>query len=159
MNFCVYYNDVACGFVNSYKDGAFFVFSANCDIVNLDICRIILKSDEKELVLGVLMPKNGRYVLKKSFPYSYITKLNLNEDFKAYIFCNNQQNTIYNNISDKNLKKCINADVFKQSFANFDMYSFNFNEKSPFVFDFCITMCDFQNNRIYIKTDKNGKIL
>lgn len=157
MDFYVYYNDRACGMVKAYKEGANFIFVADCDIVSLDICRITLKNGESEVNLGVLMPKNNRYVLKKVFPYSYIKKMNLSEDFSGYILCNGQ--TVKYSISDKYLKKCMCLDILKQSFVDFDLYSFAFDENSRFIFDFCFTFCFFRDNRIYIKTNKDGSVV
>lgn len=160
MDFNVYYSEKICGNVSTYEQDIFLVFEANCDIVSLNICRIFLKKGDLEMNLGVLMPKNGRYVLKKKLLKSYIAKIALDNGFKAFIKCENDSTNIIStkHIVDKNLKKCINERVFKENFDNFDFYSFIFDENSPFIFDFCPTLCDFSQNRIILKTDKTGKI-
>ncbi|MFI3114653.1 MAG: hypothetical protein R3Y12_00755 [Clostridia bacterium] len=163
MNFAVYYKKRACGFVSTTNDDIFTTFIANCDIISLEICRLYLKKDDKEILLGVLIPKNGRYVLNKKFALSYINKISLDESFYAYIKCENddlfKSSIIKETISDKNLANCICESILKESFENYDLYSFKYLQNSPFLFDFCFTLCKFSNNYVYIKTDKRGKII
>ncbi|MFI3227422.1 MAG: hypothetical protein R3Y09_08420 [Clostridia bacterium] len=163
MNFNVYYNENLCGIISTYEQDMFVVFDANCDIVSLDISRVFLKNGEFEVNLGVLMPKNGRYILKKKLPKAYVSKISLDNSFEAFIQCENDDKVDFNilreNIFDKNLGKCICKRISKLSFANYDCYSFSFDENSPFLFDFCPTLCEISQNRIILKTDKNGRIL
>lgn len=158
MDFSVFYREKVCGIVSACDDDMFVVLTANCDIISLNISRIFLKSDDIEINLGVLMPKNGRYVLKKRIPKSYAKKIKLNENFKACIVCENENN-IPTIISDKNLEKCVSKCTKTEISEHFHMYSFKFSENMPFIFDFCISMCHFSENTIMIKTDKFGKIL
>lgn len=157
MDFNVHYNEKICGILTLVEEDMFVIFNASCDIVSLDICRIYLKNAQNNILLGVLVPKNGRYILKKKLTKAYVNKICLDNSFYAYIKNQNHKEKI--EIYDKNLQKCLCERITKQEFLNFDTYSFEIEDEKPFLFDFCFTICEISQKRAIIKTDKNGKIL
>lgn len=166
MKFNVYYKDKICGEITSFTDELYVIFNVNCKIINYNISRVFFKLDNTIVMLGVLMPKNGRYVLRKKMLLSNLNKMGFNESFNAYIECDfESSNSLLNHtIKDKNLKKCMNSYIFKESFIDYDIYSFEYSSFMPFYFDFCFSICNikFSNNNnmmIFIKTTKNGEIL
>ena len=159
MYFDIYYNNTLCGGINTRYDGLYVVFEIDAEIVNLNISRVYLRSDEKNILLGVLMPKNNRYVLIKKIPTSFVKKNNINESFVAYIECEDEKT----DIEDENLRKIMCDKIIKKTYANFDMYMFKYDCTERFLFDFCFSLCKIKvvNEQIYITilTDKKGNII
>lgn len=156
MQFDIYFNNKICGNLFTYQDGLYQIFEVDADIVNLNICRVFLKNQDFTISLGVLMPKNNRYILFKKLPCSSFKQNGLNQNFSAYIECDVK--TPY--VNDENLAKIVDK-LQKQTFSNYDLYFFEYNQE--FLFDFCFVFCEIKkfNNKIYItlKTDKNGNII
>lgn len=167
MNINVYYNDKICGNINVYDQDYMVVFQADCDIYSYDITRLFLKNNTQEIPLGILVPKDNRYVLCKKIPISHMKKYNLSE-FSAFLKCESDSNTSQNfiikeTIKDKNLAKMTTEKIVKSTFENFDEYTFEYKKSNLFFFDFCIFACKVEKNGekfyIKIKTDKKGEIL
>lgn len=156
MIFDITYNNKLCGRINTYNEGFYEVFDVNCQLISLDISRVYLKNNQNIISLGVLMPKNNSYVLRKKLPIAYVKKNNINEDFIAYVEC--EQQKLY--INDKNLR-VISDKLIKKSYANFDVYMFLYGHE--FLFDFCFSLCEFKKidgkQYVTLKTDKNGKVI
>lgn len=167
MDINVYYEDKICGKIDVYNQDYTVIFNVDCEIISLDITRVFLQNNQTVIPLGILMPKNNRYILTKKIPVSYINKYNLSE-FRAFIKYDNDEvfneNTILKEtIKDRYLAKVISQKIEKRSYENHDMYLFEFVKNDEFLFDFCFIMCeiDKQNGRTFIsvKTNKKGEII
>ena len=161
MKFSVYYKEKVCGTIYTYDEDNFTVFDISCEIVNYNISRVYLKSGEKDVMLGILMPKNGKYVLKKKLAKAQVKKIGIDESFKGFIKCENDDKIEI--LNDKNLSGVICDEILKTSYSNFNTYSFEYSEKLPFIFDFCFILCQIQvlgeKKYITVKTNKSGDII
>lgn len=159
MNFDVYYKNKIFGNISTTEEDMFIIFDVNCEIISLDITKIYLKNNDFEIPLGILLPKKGRYILKKKLPKAYIKKIKLNESFTAFLKINGEYLINPDEIYDVNLKQCDFNSIIKTTFDDYDIYSFKYSNTSKFLFDFCFSFCKVNENYINLKTDKNGKII
>lgn len=156
MELYVYYNNEKCGFINIYEEENYIVLDVSTDIISLDITRVFLENEDENILLGVLIPKNNKYTLKKRIPKPYFQKMQVNENTYAYIKNDNKKEIQDKNLSKSNFEKVIN-------YRDFDIYMYEYSSEKEFKFDFCFSLCNIMKiddkKYITIKTDKNGKIV
>lgn len=158
MNYNLFYKNTICGEVLVEKEEVYTNFFVQSSIISLNITKVFMKNDENLTSLGILMPKHNSYILEKKIHNAKLKDYIFDEKLNFYIEVQGEVDVL-----DKNLSKILGKNVIKKEFKDFDLYLFEFFEDSPFLFDFCFTLCKIikDNNKIYfaIKTDKRGKIL
>lgn len=167
MDINVYCGTEICGKITVTEHDLMTEFTADCKITSLDITRLFIKNDKDEIPLGILMPKNNRYILTKKIPISNIKKYDLN-NFTGYMICESTKSfgenfILKETIKDENLAKNIHQNIEKMCFEDHDEYSFLYQKNNKFILDFCIFACKVikkgDDYFIMIKTNKKGEIL
>lgn len=71
-------NGIAVGKMCVQKQGLYYCFSGHCTLSRDDIYRVVVKCGMKEMNLGVLIPEDGSFHIRKKVPIKQIGEGNWN---------------------------------------------------------------------------------
>ncbi len=76
--YCVMLGQRTVGEVTVDKEGLYYVFCCRIALDHGEICRLILETEKDRIDLGILMPCNGSFFLKKKLPIKRICGTSFN---------------------------------------------------------------------------------
>ena len=85
---CIYYEDKPCGTAKIEKTGLYYTIVCNCQMPDSEIYRILLKNGKEIVDLGICIPYQGSFGIRKKLP---VKKINDSELSFELVKCREKQ--------------------------------------------------------------------